>query len=56
VSSAAAEQAGEERAAAVRERAERLATAGATLVGEHRDSISSWTVRTDPEGNEFCLQ
>jgi hypothetical protein len=47
---------GDERAAAVREHAQRLVAAGATLVGERNDTISWWIVLTDPEGNEFCLQ
>jgi predicted enzyme related to lactoylglutathione lyase len=45
-----------EREAAVREHAECLVAAGATLVGERNDTISWWIVLTDPEGNEFCLQ
>lgn len=47
---------GDERKAAVREHAERLVAAGATLVAEHDEAMSWWIVLTDPEGNEFCLQ
>lgn len=46
----------DERKAAVREHAQRLVAAGATLIGERNDNISWWIVLTDPEGNEFCLQ
>jgi hypothetical protein len=46
----------DERKAAVREHAQRLVAAGATLIGERNDDISWWIVLTDPEGNEFCLQ
>ncbi|MFJ9621777.1 VOC family protein [Streptomyces sp. NPDC101181] len=34
---------------------ERLAKLGATVVGERSTQGMSWTVLTDPEGNEFCL-
>jgi hypothetical protein len=47
---------GEEYKRAVREHAQRLVAAGATLVDECDDTISWWIVLTDPEGNEFCLQ
>jgi hypothetical protein len=47
---------GDERKAAVREHAQRLIAAGATLVAERHESMSWWMVLTDPEGNEFCLQ
>ncbi|UQX90150.1 hypothetical protein M6D93_09165 [Jatrophihabitans telluris] len=46
----------DERAAAVRAHAERLVAAGAAIVAERWDAGSRWTVMTDPEGNEFCLQ
>jgi hypothetical protein len=42
--------------AAVREHAQRLVAAGATLVGERSENTNWWIVLTDPEGNEFCLQ
>lgn len=33
----------------------RLVALGATHVGDHEDFGISWSVLTDPEGNEFCL-
>lgn len=40
----------------VREHAERLVQAGATLVEERQDQLSRWIVLLDLEGNEFCVQ
>lgn len=34
---------------------ERLVGLGATVLGEHDVPGLSWTVLTDPEGNEFCV-
>jgi Glyoxalase-like domain len=36
--------------------AEKLVSAGATLVEERQDQTSHWIVMLDPEGNELCLQ
>lgn len=33
----------------------RLVALGATVLGEHDAPGLSWTVLTDPEGNEFCV-
>jgi len=36
---------------------ERLLAAGATVVGDHRNSDGTgWVVMADPEGNEFCVE
>jgi catechol 2,3-dioxygenase-like lactoylglutathione lyase family enzyme len=37
------------------EAANRLVGLGATVTGEHSQPGLSWTVLTDPEGNEFCI-
>jgi predicted enzyme related to lactoylglutathione lyase len=35
----------------------RLQTAGATIVGDHRNPDGTgWVVMADPEGNEFCVE
>jgi predicted enzyme related to lactoylglutathione lyase len=34
---------------------ERLTGLGATVVAEHTYPGLTWTVMTDPEGNEFCV-
>ena len=34
---------------------EDLVARGATVVGSGREGPHTWTVLTDPEGNEFCL-
>lgn len=34
---------------------EALVARGATVVGEGRQGPHTWTVLTDPEGNEFCV-
>lgn len=45
--------AGEEpRAAAVA----RLTLRGASLITEHQEPGSAWTVMADPEGNQFCVR
>lgn len=33
----------------------RLVSLGATAVSDHDEWGASWTVLTDPEGNEFCV-
>jgi predicted enzyme related to lactoylglutathione lyase len=36
---------------------ERLASSGATVVGDHRrPDGTGWVVMADPEGNEFCVE
>ena len=35
---------------------ERLTVLGATKVEDRGDTTHTWTVMTDPEGNEFCVQ
>jgi predicted enzyme related to lactoylglutathione lyase len=38
------------------EEVERLRSAGATVVGDHRKPDGTgWVVMADPEGNEFCI-
>ena len=32
-----------------------LVARGATVVGSGREGPHTWTVLTDPEGNEFCV-
>ena len=46
----------EERPAVVEAVAERLASAGATVLGPFEERGSFWIVMQDPEGNEFCVQ
>jgi hypothetical protein len=46
----------DERKVTVREHAQHLMAAGATLVGERDEAVSWWIVLTDQEGSEFCLQ
>jgi predicted enzyme related to lactoylglutathione lyase len=39
------------------EEVEHLLTAGATVVGDHRNPDGTgWVVMADPEGNEFCVE
>ncbi|MDH3308162.1 MAG: VOC family protein [Acidimicrobiia bacterium] len=45
-----------ERRPVVEAAADRLAGAGATIVGPMDERGSFWIVMLDPEGNEFCLQ
>jgi hypothetical protein len=46
----------EERRPAVEAAADRLVTAGATIVRPFEERGSFWIVMQDPEGNEFCVQ
>ena len=46
----------DERKAKVGAESDRLAAAGATVVGPMEQRGEFWIVMQDPEGNEFCLQ
>lgn len=46
----------EDRRSTIATHVDRLVKLGARKVEDRSDHTSIWTVMTDPEGNEFCLQ